>query len=87
MFYCIDALESRVLVIDEVFSDLVEEPLRAELGTGVRVITTGNATTDYEEPMKSFVGDRNEGEPDVRVRGNDVAAILWTTGTTSRPKG
>ncbi|WP_049986103.1 class I adenylate-forming enzyme family protein [Halobellus rufus] len=86
--YCIDAIRPRVLVIDETFSEFVEEDLYEQITTDLdAVVTTGSEQTGYEQSHEPFIESHAAVEPDVRVREDDIAAILWTSGTTGRPKG
>ena len=86
--YCLDELRPRVLVVDEEFSELVAERVIDEITTDLdAVVTTGEPGADYEQPMDAFLEGRDAGEPDVRVGEDDVAAVVWTSGTTGRPKG
>lgn len=86
--YCLQSIRPRVLVIDEEFSDMVEDHLYEEVGAGPDVVaTTGEPATDYEVSAESRIADHDAAEPDVRVSEDDVAAIMWTSGTTGRPKG
>jgi len=85
---CIDDLRPRVLVVDEDTSELYADDLRDEITTAVdAVVSTGEAATDYERPFESFLADRPATDPDVRVRPDDTAVVMWTSGTTGKPKG
>ena len=85
---CLDSLRPRVLVVDEERSAFVEEHLYDEASTAFdAVVTTGEAQTEYEQPMSSFTAGYPATEPDVKVDPDDIAAVMWTSGTTGEPKG
>ncbi|MFC6723845.1 class I adenylate-forming enzyme family protein [Halobium palmae] len=85
---CIDSLRPRVLVIDRERSEFVEERIYDEITTDLAaVVTIGEARTEYERSYESFLADRPAESPDVRVGPEDVAVIMWTSGTTGEPKG
>lgn len=85
---CIDSLRPRVLVVDEARSKFVEEHVYEEfLSDLVAVVTTGEPRTEYERSMESLIDDQPAVEPDVHVDPQDVACVMWTSGTTGQPKG
>ncbi|WP_336021630.1 class I adenylate-forming enzyme family protein [Halobellus salinisoli] len=85
---CIESLRPRVLVVDEERSAFVEEHVRDSVGTDIAaVVTTGEPQTDYEQPLSSIVADQPAVEPDVTSAPDDVAVVMWTSGTTGKPKG
>ncbi|MFB6090775.1 MAG: class I adenylate-forming enzyme family protein [Halobellus sp.] len=85
---CIDRLRPRVVVVDEEFAEFFEERVRGGLSTDVdAVITTGEPRADYETSAAAALADQPATEPDVRSREDDVVAVLWTSGTTGKPKG
>lgn len=57
---------------------------------GVRVLASigreGGATIEGATPLRDFIADASESEPDVRIHGDDIWQILPTSGTTSMPK-
>lgn len=86
--YCIDSFSPRALVVDETTAEFFDERVRDGLDTNVDVlVTTGEPRTDHEQGFDSFIAERSTTAPDVRVRENDLAAVLWTSGTTGTPKG
>ncbi len=85
---CIDSLRPRVLVIDEDRSEFVEEHVYDSVSTDLAaIVTTGEPQTEYEQPIESLTADASATEPDVCVDSDDVAAVIWTSGTTGEPKG
>lgn len=86
--YCIDALRPRALIVDENTSEYFEERVRDKITTDLDVIVnTEEAQTEYEHSFDSFLADQPTTEPDVRVREDDTAVVMWTSGTTGKPKG
>jgi len=86
--YCIDELQPRVLVLDEEFSSFFEDRVRPELSTTLdAVVTLGEPGTEYEKSLESFVDGHSTTTPDVPTAETDVATVIWTSGTTGRPKG
>lgn len=86
--YCIDELEPRVLVVDRAFSERIEDRVYHDIATDLdAVVGIGGASAPYEASMAAFLEDRAARAPDVDVDEDDVAAVIWTSGTTGRPKG
>ena len=86
--HCIDSLRPRILVVDESTSEFFEERLREKITTDLSaVVSTGEPRTEYEQSIAELTEDAPATEPDVRVREDDVAVIMWTSGTTGKPKG
>jgi len=85
---CVDSLRPRVLVVDEERSALVESEIYDAVSTEVdAVYTTGTPRTAYERPLATVAADYPAVDPDVRVDPDDVAVVMWTSGTTGKPKG
>jgi len=85
---CLDSLRPRVLVVDEDRSEFVEEHVHDQISTDLQaIVTTGEPQTEYEQSMESLTADASATEPDVRIGPDDVAAVIWTSGTTGEPKG
>ncbi|MFD1599184.1 class I adenylate-forming enzyme family protein [Halobellus rarus] len=85
---CLDSLRPRVLVVDEERSAFVEEHVYDEASTAIdAVVTTGEPQTDYEQSMESLLDGQPAVEPDVNVGPDDIAVVMWTSGTTGEPKG
>ena len=88
MRYCIDELRPDVLVVEAEFSEFFEERVYDGLEADIdAVVTIGEARADYEESMETFLAGAAATEPDVRTREDDIAVIVWTSGTTGKPKG
>jgi len=85
---CVDELRPRVLVVDETMLEFFEERVREKLTTDLSaVVAIGDAGEVADESFDTFVEDQPATEPDVRVSEEDVAVVMWTSGTTGEPKG
>ncbi|WP_049986334.1 class I adenylate-forming enzyme family protein [Halobellus rufus] len=85
---CIESLRPRVLVVDEERSAFVEEHVRGAVDTDLAaVVTTGEPQTEYERSLSSLTDGQPADEPDVTSAPDDVAVVMWTSGTTGKPKG
>ncbi|GGM61649.1 acyl-CoA synthetase (AMP-forming)/AMP-acid ligase II [Halarchaeum rubridurum] len=86
--HCIDELRPRVLVVDERTAEFFEERVREKISTDLAaVITLADPQADYEQSKADLIEGQSAAEPDVRVNEDDLAAVLWTSGTTGQPKG
>ncbi|WP_247004128.1 class I adenylate-forming enzyme family protein [Halosolutus gelatinilyticus] len=86
--YCIDTIRPRALVVDEETSGFFEERVREKISTDLDLVANvGDARAEYERSFDSFLADQSTTEPDVRIREDDIAAVMWTSGTTGKPKG
>jgi len=87
---CVDALRPRILVVDEKRLDFFETRVFEKLSTDLSAVVVIGDPGD-SEVVDATVGEFLDGqpatEPDVRVREDDVAAVMWTSGTTGEPKG
>lgn len=85
--YTIDQLRPAVLVIHEEYSEFVNDRIREQMKTEPVVVVIGDANYDYEQSLAEFVAKRDASVPDTYLREDDIAAVIWTSGTTGDPKG
>lgn len=79
----------RGVVCDETSADEVNRALRAlgDRGRDIRRIGVGRAEGEGTVPYRALLAGRTDGPPDVPRGEADHSAILYTSGTTGRPKG
>ena len=89
MRYTIDQLCPEVLVVHEEFSEFVRERVwdALDFEPAVIVIVIGDANHGYERSLDDFVAESDGTDPDTHLREDDIGGIIWTSGTTGRPKG
>jgi acyl-CoA synthetase (AMP-forming)/AMP-acid ligase II len=78
--------EARFLFYGAAFDELIGaiRPRLQFVERFVRVRTgAGSASLDYED----LLSESGTGEPEAEVSGNDVCQLMYTSGTTGRPKG
>ncbi|MFC6723547.1 AMP-binding protein [Halobium palmae] len=85
---CIDRLHPSVIVLDKQYSEFFKEQIYTEITTGVdAVVSTGEPQAPYEIGMSTFLNRGSDQPPDIQVGEGEIATILWTSGTTGKPKG
>ena len=84
--YSLDDCDTRILLIDDQFKTVAAE-LRAKSKSLSTLIYTGDG--DTPEGMLNYEQLLADAEPatDVAASGNDLAAVMYTGGTTGFPKG
>ena len=89
MGYILDHAGIRFAIIDDML--FAQEPRRAALEsrglTLIGVDLTGNAAAQGLSDVRKLMEGQSEIEPDVEINERDLAMIIYTSGTTSRPKG
>jgi acyl-CoA synthetase (AMP-forming)/AMP-acid ligase II len=83
--YIVENCEARALIVEDALADRIE-PLRAGLHIpAANYIGLGKTpgTRDYEDLLAAG----RDSEPDVAVSGTDPWALMYTSGTTGKPKG
>jgi long-chain acyl-CoA synthetase len=89
MDYILDHAEVRFVLIDD---NLYAQPARREAlqARGVDLIAvdlTGTAKAAGLAQFNDLVQGRSDIEPEIEIDDRDLAMIIYTSGTTSRPKG
>jgi len=85
MAYIINNAEAKILVFGEKFAPTIDS-IRSELSsveTLIGVGTSAHGAKDYEQ----IVADSPSTEPEVNLEEDDIAYLLYSSGTTGLPKG
>jgi acyl-CoA synthetase (AMP-forming)/AMP-acid ligase II len=83
--YIVDHSDARFFVFGEEFSDLVHA-IRSNLTQIKNFISVGDCVTDAHDYERLLEKSENT-EPTVRLSEKDVCQLMYTSGTTGRPKG
>ncbi|MBN2490845.1 MAG: AMP-binding protein [Planctomycetes bacterium] len=83
--YIVGNADARAFVVHDRFTELVNS-IRPELPQVEHYVVVGTPADGYT-PYEEWLADRSEAEPDVRVEPADPWILLYTSGTTGRPKG
>ncbi len=88
--FILEDSESKVLISDPVYQKQID-PIRGKISGVHKILWTGDEIhrqeerdLNYEEVLK---GGSPESPPEIRINGEDIAQIYYTSGTTGRPKG
>ncbi|MCL5125686.1 MAG: AMP-binding protein [Deltaproteobacteria bacterium] len=85
--YIIKEVEPSFLLIDAQFYTRVEKVFENnQLRVNV-TIPIGGEVVPGSVSFKGFISGKSKAEPDVRIHGDDIVQILYTSGTTAWPKG
>lgn len=83
--YSLDDSDTRVLIVDDLFAPMVSE-LRRLCSAELTIIRAGRAEIAGAHDFETLIAG-SEPMPDAMRGGDDLAAILYTGGTTGAPKG
>jgi acyl-CoA synthetase (AMP-forming)/AMP-acid ligase II len=82
--YILEQSDAAIVVCDKEFENTITE---AAKGTNIRLVVTVGKPDTVEYYSYDGVLSENKNEPDVEVSDQDDVEILYTSGTTGRPKG
>jgi len=82
----IDYSAPRFMFVDPDFAEMVNE-LRASLITVESFISLKKTDIPFMEDYEEIIAQGSAGEPAVKIMEDDVQSIIFTAGTTGKPKG
>lgn len=83
--YCIDIAEPEVMILDQSFTERVEE-IRADLPTIRHYVFIGQNVPDGMEAYEDVLAKVSSKPLDIALSGEDEAGLYFTSGTTGDPK-
>ncbi len=83
--YCVDIAEPKVMILDENFTERVEE-IRNEMPTIKNYIFLGEKMPQGMEAFEDVLAGSSPEPPDVKITSEDEAGLYFTSGTTGDPK-
>ncbi|MBS3756502.1 MAG: long-chain-fatty-acid--CoA ligase [Desulfobacterales bacterium] len=83
--YIINDCQAKVLIYGPEFAPVVES-IRADLPCA-HLVALSDDPADYARSYKSLTQGAQDTEPEITAGGEDTLTILYTSGTTGRPKG
>lgn len=84
--YTVNDLEASVMVIDERYIENVE-PIRTRIPTVKHFICIGGSAKGNYKNYEQLLTRYPTTDPNVEISSEDLASIMYTGGTTARPKG
>ena len=84
--YEINDSESTILIMDQEFSKVIE-PCRKQLTTLKHIFVNGNNTPHRTIPYSVLVEKKGKKPEKVETKEDETVMIMYTSGTTGKPKG
>jgi acyl-CoA synthetase (AMP-forming)/AMP-acid ligase II len=83
--YIVDNADSRAMFVHKDFAPTINE-IKKDLPKVEHYFVIGGGKPEYTE-YESWIEDRSDKEPETEVLPEDIWILLYTSGTTGRPKG
>ncbi len=84
--YSLDDCDTAILFVDDAFKDIVA-PLREQTNALHTIVFVGDGECPEDAFDYETLLSQTRAVPDAMRRGDDLAAVLYTGGTTGKPKG
>ncbi len=86
--YCIEHVQPSVLVVDEEFSEFLQNEVYPEVGdTPNEIVTLGAPGSQQEMTTDAFLEAYGGSPLDLNLLEDDIAYIMWSSGTSGEPTG
>ncbi len=83
--YCADIAEARIMILSEEFTERVAA-IREQLPTIEKYIYAGEKLPEGMEAFDAVVKGASAKPPKIKITGDDVCGLYFTSGTTGEPK-
>ncbi len=83
--YVVEDAQPRAFIADQAFAQVLDELLQDTDGIEVAVVMGGDVPGALE--FDTMLAAASDVDPDIEVLGDDLRAVLYTSGTTALPKG
>jgi fatty-acyl-CoA synthase len=84
--YIVENCDAKAFIVEDEFVDAVES-VRAELPVPAQnFVMLGGRAAGYRA-YEDLIGNASDRRPDIVVRGDDPWTLMYTSGTTGKPKG
>jgi len=86
LHYIVDHSDASALILSHEFEPIIRKIKKSILKVKQYIVSGGDPTEDMVSFEEIYQGE-SEQEPSVEIEEEDIACILYTAGTTGRPKG